>query len=572
MTRDRDHRRRDSSSRSRSRSRSPDRRRSGRKTSPKESRSHRGESPHLSRFYRKRFGDQSPDHYNNLRMSNFDPELTNEQIKGILESEFKYFDNFEVKIIRHKDDDERFAYVNFSKPGCAKEIRRQKIPNLKRKLGNDVCLDPTGVLRDQEGKYIPDRYNRTLLERRDQSPVRRRSPPRDSGRYSDRDPIFKLNANRPTRTLFVGNLPKDVREPDLRALFSKYGTIEDIDVKLVSGGGASYAFILFTTIDEAEKARERQHERPFGRSGQPLQIGFGKSQVSRRLWVGDLHGWASKSLLEKEFDRYGEVEDVEYNPDDDYGYVTFVEIAAATDAYKALQGSPLDKTHNVKVDYAKVQKAEKRKRPRTPSPSPPKRARGPRTPSSESSRASSAKSRSNSPQSRAGSNSGLKNGQTAEIVDNVEKLRQHAASTWKGQVMLKKVNYPVSLHRIYGSEHVIQDYLRDDEGVAYKLSITQRLPLDDALTEKFTDSTESKMAIGIGVPTRPDKNLSDLVAYLKDKNATGVITKDKTNTYILGNCSYTQRIIRDFTPSIKVLENADDPDLLVIIVVERTDV
>jgi RNA recognition motif-containing protein len=46
------------------------------------------------------------------------------------------------------------------------------------------------------------------------------------------------------RTLFVGNLPGDVRESELRRRFGEYGTVEDIDVKTLQDNNASYAFIL----------------------------------------------------------------------------------------------------------------------------------------------------------------------------------------------------------------------------------------------------------------------------------------------------------------------------------------
>jgi RNA recognition motif-containing protein len=47
------------------------------------------------------------------------------------------------------------------------------------------------------------------------------------------------------RTLFIGNLPGDIRESELRRLFECYGTIDDCDIKTLADSNAAYAFILF---------------------------------------------------------------------------------------------------------------------------------------------------------------------------------------------------------------------------------------------------------------------------------------------------------------------------------------
>ena len=134
-----------------------------------------------------------------------------------------------------------------------------------RKLGNRVCLDPTGVLRDQEGKYIPDRYNRSLMDRRERTPPerddrrrpererppppRRASPPPAPSRRERKrsgSPVFHLNRDEQTRTLFVGNVPPDAKETEVREILSKFGDLEDVEMKYNHNGDASYAFVVFT--------------------------------------------------------------------------------------------------------------------------------------------------------------------------------------------------------------------------------------------------------------------------------------------------------------------------------------
>lgn len=118
-------------------------------------------------------------------------------------------------------------------------------------------LDPTGVLRDQEGKYVPDRFNRALLaQERERSPGRgrRRTPPRGSKstKKHEGNPTFNLNQDdsQATRTLFVGNLPGDVRESEIRRVFEIYGDVEEIDIKVLSDNNAAYAFIQFKVISQ----------------------------------------------------------------------------------------------------------------------------------------------------------------------------------------------------------------------------------------------------------------------------------------------------------------------------------
>lgn len=160
---------------------------------------------------------------------------------------------FQVKIVRNPDDDERLAYVNFERPDCAKKVRRTMIPRLQKILGRRIIIDPTGVIRDQEGKYIPDRYNRAAmaLNERDRSPRRRRSPVGRGNGNNDRrrggNAVFNLNQDdlQATRTLFVGNLPGDVRENELRRVFEVYGDVDDVDIKQLADSNAAYAFVMF---------------------------------------------------------------------------------------------------------------------------------------------------------------------------------------------------------------------------------------------------------------------------------------------------------------------------------------
>lgn len=88
---------------------------------------------------------------------------------------------FQIKVVRNPGDDERLAYVNFERRDCARKVRcvdsesfaflavsngflsrYTVMDRLRKALGRRVLCDPAGILRDQEGKYIPDRFNRAL--------------------------------------------------------------------------------------------------------------------------------------------------------------------------------------------------------------------------------------------------------------------------------------------------------------------------------------------------------------------------------------------------------------------------
>lgn len=48
----------------------------------------------------------------------------------------------------------------------------------------------------------------------------------------------------PQRRIYVGNLPPDVRQDEVRDLFKKYGPVDLIDIK-VKSGGPPFAFVDF---------------------------------------------------------------------------------------------------------------------------------------------------------------------------------------------------------------------------------------------------------------------------------------------------------------------------------------
>ncbi|KAF8392590.1 hypothetical protein HHK36_022935 [Tetracentron sinense] len=60
-------------------------------------------------------------------------------------------------------------------------------------------------------------------------------------------------SSRASRTLYVGNLPGDIREREVEDLFYKYGPIVDIDLK-IPPRPPGYAFVQFEDAHDAEDA------------------------------------------------------------------------------------------------------------------------------------------------------------------------------------------------------------------------------------------------------------------------------------------------------------------------------
>ncbi|XXG84247.1 hypothetical protein AAC387_Pa10g1802 [Persea americana] len=69
-------------------------------------------------------------------------------------------------------------------------------------------------------------------------------------------------SSRSSRTLYVGNLPGDVRESEVEDLFYKYGPIVDIDLK-IPPRPPGYAFVEFEDARDAEDAIRGRDGYPF---------------------------------------------------------------------------------------------------------------------------------------------------------------------------------------------------------------------------------------------------------------------------------------------------------------------
>lgn len=63
--------------------------------------------------------------------------------------------------------------------------------------------------------------------------------------------------------LYVKNFSEGTSKEDLEKLFGQYGTIENIKVAKNENNQSLYAFVCFTTPDQAASAKQALNGRPF---------------------------------------------------------------------------------------------------------------------------------------------------------------------------------------------------------------------------------------------------------------------------------------------------------------------
>jgi RNA recognition motif-containing protein len=96
-----------------------------------------------------------------------------------------------------------------------------------------------------------------------------------------------------SRKLYVGNLPYEVGEADLQALFAQSGSVESVTVMRdqMTGRARGFAFVEMSSEEDAQKAINELNAREFG--GRNLTVnearpkperggGYGGGQSHRR--------------------------------------------------------------------------------------------------------------------------------------------------------------------------------------------------------------------------------------------------------------------------------------------------
>ncbi len=96
-----------------------------------------------------------------------------------------------------------------------------------------------------------------------------------------------MNQNR----LFVGNLSYQTMQQDLEDYFSQAGVVTSVNLMLdkVTGKSRGFAFVEFTTPEEATKAVEQFHNKEF--QGRVLTVNVARPREERPpRWSSDRRG------------------------------------------------------------------------------------------------------------------------------------------------------------------------------------------------------------------------------------------------------------------------------------------
>lgn len=427
-----------------------------------------------------------------------------------------------------------------------------------------------------------------------------------------------------TRTLFAGNLELNISEEELRRIFSRYGTVDDIDIKRPPPGtGNAYAFVRYQNLDMAHRAKIELSGQYIGKF--QCKIGYGKVMPTTRVWVGGLGPWVSLNQLTQEFDRFGAIKKIDYVKGDIQAYILYESMDAAQAAVKEMRGVALggpDK--KLRTDFAEV----------TPPPGtyPPGPASGngssefPREDWNnrgsgyedygEYSGAGFMRGRGRGrgtwhDRGRGGHRGGYhgdyrgpdffdghpegethdsEHGDGPGSISGSRTLADVARKTtasWQGSLILKNSAFGTKMHTLEGSTELAE--LLQDENNRPLLRITQRLRLDqsrlDDVRRRISAPSTATILLSLpntAAPPLPDdtsvqtRPLRNLVAYLKQKEAAGVITligqeggtagaSIGSVLYAFPPCTFSLDLLRRAAPNLT--EETTRDDHLVVVVV-----
>jgi polyadenylate-binding protein len=168
--------------------------------------------------------------------------------------------------------------------------------------------------------------------------------------------------------VYVKNLPVNVDENGLRAMFGNFGTITSCMIGLKEGKPGGFGFVNFSTADEAANACENMHNKDTD-EGKKLFVVRAQKREERsrelaerfeilkaerqRKWAGvnlyvkNLSDQIDDTRLKEEFSKFGNIQSAKVMPDQHnkskgFGFVCFSSQEEATKAMTEMNGRMLD--------------------------------------------------------------------------------------------------------------------------------------------------------------------------------------------------------------------------------------
>lgn len=111
------------------------------------------------------------------------------------------------------------------------------------------------------------------------------------------------------RKLFVGGLPQDVKDADLKAHFEKFGDIEAVTIKTDPSTGRSrgFAFVIYKAVEGVEKAVVSEEHEIKGK-----KVAVKKAQAKQgKIYVGKLKPEITDDEIKDFFAAYGAIASLE---------------------------------------------------------------------------------------------------------------------------------------------------------------------------------------------------------------------------------------------------------------------
>jgi len=418
-----------------------------------------------------------------------------------------------------------------------------------------------------------------------------------------------------TRTLFAGNLELNITDEEMKEIFGKYGRLVDIDIKRPPPGtGNAFAFMRYENLDQAALAKRELSGQYIGKF--QCKIGYGKVVQTTKVWIGGLGPWCSLQLLEREFDRFGVMEHVDYEAGDKEATIQYESIEAASAAVNEMRGFSLGGSEGgrIRIDYSDVENMPQLRgyQGSDYDPNIARRGRGGggggdyyRGRGGGGGGGYGPGHGRGFPGGGRGSNNDDWGKRVGDYVDgpslrlrktdsrspdgliaakSVTELSKRLDRSWEGGLILKNSLFPTKLLLTEGEADVCDHLMRDDNDRPY-LKITQRLRLDQAKLEdvssRITSSSShaiflalSASASSVPLPAEGEmqsRPLRNLVSYLKQKEAAGVISLINRDTgqngvlYAFPPSSFSTDLLRRAASHLSD-EGAKDDHLVVVVV------
>lgn len=152
---------------------------------------------------------------------------------------------------------------------------------------------------------------------------------------------------RATRTLFIGNLEKDVTIEDLKKHFEQFGDIIEIDIK--KQNVSTFAFCQYSDIRSVVRAMRQMDGEHLGANR--IKLGFGKSMPTRCVWIDGVPETMAEKQLYEQFSRFGPVIHTIIDREKGHALIFYEIEKYASSAVLEMRGRMLN-SRKIQIDFA----------------------------------------------------------------------------------------------------------------------------------------------------------------------------------------------------------------------------